>query len=119
MRWILIGERLTGCLNRSNNSGPAPKDGLSPDRAALLDGPLAAGESGGYRFRYVIAPAGGPVDDAERDKVAGFALAATPVKYGQGGRRSFYLDSSRTLRGADKQGEVATSSDPLIDDPRL
>jgi hypothetical protein len=101
--------------------GPAPKDGLSPDHAALLDAPLAAGEDAGYRFRYVIVPVPveGPVDDAERDKVAGFVLAATPVKYGQGGRRSFYLDSSHTLRGADKQGEVATSNDPEIDEPRL
>lgn len=99
--------------------GPATKEGLSPDRAALLDGPLAAGESSGYRFRYVIVPAGGPADDAERDKLAGFALAATPVRYGQGGRRSFYLDSAGVLRGADKQGEVATPSDPEIDEPHL
>jgi hypothetical protein len=99
--------------------GPAPKEGLSPDRAALLDEPLAAGQSGNYRFRYVIVPAAGTVEESERDKSAGFALAATPMQYGQGGRRSFYLDSEGVLRGADKHGEVATSSDPRIDDPRL
>jgi hypothetical protein len=30
------------------------------------------------------------------------------------GRRSFFLDSSGILRGADKQGGVATSTDPRI-----
>lgn len=101
--------------------GPAPKEGLSPDHAGLLDGPLAAGESGGYRFRYTIVPAGGSADESERDKLAGFALAASPIKYGQAGvgRRSFYLDSAGTLRGADKQGEVATSNEPEIAEPHL
>jgi hypothetical protein len=99
--------------------GPAPKEGISPERAALLDEFLAAGQSGGYRFRYVIVPAAaGTADETERDKSTGFALAATPAQYGQAGRRSFYLDSNGVLRGADKHGEVATSSDPRIDDPR-
>jgi hypothetical protein len=101
--------------------GPAPKEGLSPDRAGLVDAELSAGERGGYRFRYVIVPAGGNGDQAERDKLAGFALAATPVHYGQAaaGRRSFYLDSAGMLRGADKQGETATPADPEIAEPRL
>ena len=101
--------------------GPPPKEGLSPDRAGLLDEALAAGESGGYRFRYAIVPSGDATDSAERDKLAGFALAATPVQYGQPamGRRSFYVDSAGTLRGADKQGEVATAEDPEIAEPRL
>lgn len=101
--------------------GPPPKEGLSPDRTGLLDQALAAGESGGYRFRYAIVPSGDATDSAERDKLAGFALAATPTQYGQpaAGRRSFYLDSAGTLRGADKQGEVATAEDPEIADPRL
>jgi hypothetical protein len=99
--------------------GPAPPEGISPERASLLDESLAAGESGGYRFRYIIVPASGGADQSERDKSAGFALAATPINYGQAGRRSFYLDSEGILRGADKQSQVATSSDPRIEDPRL
>jgi len=98
--------------------GPALKEGISPDRAALLDDSLAVGQSGGYNFRYVIVPAAATVEESERDKAAGFALAATPVQYGQAGRRSFYLDSDGVLRGADKHGEVATPGDPRIDDPR-
>jgi uncharacterized tellurite resistance protein B-like protein len=99
--------------------GPAPKGDISPERAALLDESLAAGQKGNYRFRYVIVPHGDGADESERDKAAGFALAATPIQYGQAGRRSFYLDAQGDLRGADKHGAVATSSDPLIDDPRL
>jgi hypothetical protein len=101
--------------------GPPSSDGLSPDRAGLLDQALAAGERGGYHFRYSIVPSGDATDSAERDKLAGFALAATPMQYGQpaAGRRSFYLDSAGTLRGADKQGEVATPEDPAIAEPRL
>ena len=99
--------------------GPAPKGDISPERAALLDGSLAAGQKGNYRFRYVIVPHADGADQSERDKAAGFALAATPIQYGPAGRRSFYLDSKGDLRGADKHGAVATSSDPLIDDPKL
>ena len=99
--------------------GPAPKGDISPDRSGLLDESLAAGQKGNYRFRYVIVPHSDGADESERDKAAGFALAATPIQYGPEGRRSFYLDSHGDLRGADKHGAVATSSDPLIDDPKL
>jgi hypothetical protein len=100
--------------------GPAPKDGLSPDRANLIDADLSAGLRGNYRFRYVIVPVSGDGDQAERDQQAGYALAAAPVGYGQPGigRLSFYLDSKGTLRGADKQGQTATASDPEIAEPR-
>jgi hypothetical protein len=100
--------------------GPAGPDGLSPDHAGLLDAALAAGERGGYRFRYAIVPAETGSTQAERDQQAGFALAATPTRYGQtgAGRRSFYLDSAGTLRGADKQGEVATTGDPQVAEPQ-
>jgi hypothetical protein len=109
-------DQLPEVLDQLAPSGP---DGLSPGRAGLLDAGLAAGERGGYRFRYVIVPAEQGADTAERNKRAGFALAATPVLYGAAGqgRMSFYLDSSGTLRGADKQGGVATFSDPQIAEP--
>jgi hypothetical protein len=98
--------------------GPAPKEGISPERAGLLDEPLSAGESGGYRFRYVIVPAAGPGDESERDKAAGFSLAATPAAYSKATPLSFYLDWNGVLRGADKHGEVATILDPRMDEPR-
>jgi YD repeat-containing protein len=98
--------------------GPGSQDGISPDRAGLLDASLAGGESLGYRFRYTIKPAAVEGDESDRDKAAGFELAATPVDYGSAGRRSFYLDSKGVLRGADKHGAVATVDDPQIREPQ-
>lgn len=89
--------------------GPAPKEGASPEAAALIDEELAAGKKFGYAFRYRILPG---EDGAEST----FELAAAPAEYPSSGRRSFFLDASGTLRGGDKQGAVATASDPRIED---
>ena len=87
--------------------GPAPKEGISPDAAGLLDAELAAGKKGGYEFRYqAVQPQG---------TEPGFELGAKPAEYGKTGLRSFFLDSSGTLRGGDKHGALATASDPLIE----
>jgi hypothetical protein len=88
--------------------GPAPKEGVSPDAAGLVDADLAAGKKGGYLFRYRILPEGGGAG-------ASFELAAVPVEYGTSGRRSFFLDASGKLHGADKQGGVATDTDPVVE----
>jgi hypothetical protein len=74
-----------------------------------VDAELATGKKGGYRFRFRVLPASG--EGAE----AGFELAATPAEYGKTGRRSFFLDSSGALRGADKRGAVADPTDPRIE----
>jgi len=95
--------------------GPPAHDGASPEMAGLLDSDLAKGLAGGYRLRYAIVPATGEEDPSERDKGSGFSLAATPVVYGKDGRRSFFLDSSGTLRAADKNGAVATANDPAAE----
>lgn len=87
--------------------GPAPKNQISPDQASLLSAELAAGSAGGYHFRYRILP-------AEVDAESTFELAATPDRYGQTGKRSFFLDGAGKVHGADKQGAVAQPIDPLI-----
>ena len=89
--------------------GPAPRGSVSPQLADLLDGELAAGKKDGYVFRCVFLP---PPNEGGEPR---YELAATPAEYGKTGRRSFYLDSSGTLRGGDKQGAVATSRDPRIE----
>ena len=94
--------------------GPAPKEGISPEAAGLVDAELAAGRKGGYVFRYRVLPAAGPGGEAGKDDAA-FELAATPAEHGKTGRRSFFLDASGTLRGADKGGAVATAADPRIE----
>jgi len=97
--------------------GPAPPGGISPDAAGMIDADLAAGSKDGYTFRYRIVPAANAQTSEDANKKAGYELAATPYDYGKTGKRSFFLDSSGILRGADKQGVVATSDDPRIDSP--
>jgi len=119
---ILLLRRLADAVRRYRDAfgrlpeslaqlGPAPPEGVSPEAAQLVDAELASGEKAGYRFRYRIRPEAGGDEP-------GFELAATPVEYGQSGRRSFFLDSSGGLRGGDKQGAVATPADPLIERPK-
>ncbi len=94
--------------------GPAPPGGVSPDTAGLIDASLATGEKDGYIIRYTILP---PVDIApgeDSGKAVAFSLASSPKEYGKIGRRSFFLDNTGNLRGADKQGAVADSTDPRI-----
>ena len=94
--------------------GPAPAAGISPEAAGLVNADLSAGNKDGYTIRYNIMPASGNLPDEEADKAATFALAATPDEYGKNGRRSFFLDSAGVLRGADKQGAAANSTDPRV-----
>jgi type II secretory pathway pseudopilin PulG len=89
--------------------GPAPKNGISPDTAGLLDSQLAQGQAGGYSIRYRILPS-----DDEETHPSGYELAATPKEYGKSGVRSFFIDSTGKMRGGDKQGGPATSGDPPV-----
>ncbi len=94
--------------------GPAPPGGVSPEAASLLDAQLATGTKDGYTIRYTVTPAAGNPPPDEAAKADAFSLSSTPKEYGKSGRRSFFLDSSGILRGADKQGGLATSTDPRI-----
>ena len=88
--------------------GPAPKEGISPDAAGLLDVELAAGKKENYAFRYRVF-------SSSHEDDARFEIIATPIQHGPGGKRSFYLDSSGVLRGGDKNGDVAGPEDPRLD----
>ena len=94
--------------------GPAPPNGVSPESASLLDADLANGNKDGYTIRYTITPAAGSLPEDEANKAETFSLASSPKEYGKTGRRSFFLDSSGILRGADKQGGIAGTTDPRI-----
>jgi hypothetical protein len=87
--------------------GPAPKDQISPEQAALVPADMAAGKHDGYLFRYRISP-----DPNGNDN--DFELAATPEAYGKLGKRSFFLDTAGKVHGDDKRGKVAAVDDPLI-----
>jgi hypothetical protein len=110
--------RAYGKLPESLESlGPAPRGGISPEAAGLVDAELSAGNKDGYAIRYRIMPEGGNMPEEDATQAAKFELAATPVEYGKSGRRSFFLDSGGILRGADKKGAVATSADSRIGSP--
>jgi hypothetical protein len=61
----------------------------------------SAGRLARYRFEVKVKP-------------GGFEATAVPEKYGVTGKRSFYIDETRMLRGADKRGAKANSSDPAL-----
>jgi hypothetical protein len=87
--------------------GPAPKDQISPEQAALVPADMAAGKHDGYIFRYRISPDANGNDN-------NFELAATPEAYPKPGKRSFFLDTAGKVHGDDKRGKVAAVDDPLI-----
>lgn len=84
--------------------GPSPKEGISPDAAGLLKDDLVTGTVEGYTIRYRTVASGD------------FELLAIPAEYGKGGKRSFFMNATGKLHGADKMGEPATVADPLIDE---
>jgi hypothetical protein len=94
--------------------GPGPPNGVSPEAAGLLDAELAAGSKGGYSIRYNVIPMVSGSMDESSEKKETFAITASPREYGKTGKRSFFLDSTGILRGDDKQGGIATYTDPAI-----
>lgn len=76
--------------------------------AGLLNSRLATGYAHGYTFTYLIIA---------RTEIspAAFKIMAVPENYGATGVRSFFIDTSGVLRGADKNGAPADETDPPID----
>lgn len=73
----------------------------------FIDEVLGSGEKYGYIFSMSAT-------NRSMDNPAFFKITATPGRYPKRGRRSFYLDSSGAVRGADKNGADATIDDPFI-----
>jgi hypothetical protein len=88
------------------NLVPPARGKPSAEAAGLLDSDLAKGAKDGYTFRYVIAGA------SDVGAPAKYELSATPVRYGQTGRRSFFRDANGVIHAADRQGAVGTETDP-------
>lgn len=76
--------------------------------ANLINSSLAAGSHHGYNFTYLTIA-------STSQTPAFFSLSAVPVIYGMTGRRSFYVDVSGIIRGADRNGAPATANDPPIE----
>ena len=58
-------------------------------------------ENSGYKFDLTVSG-------------EGFEVTAVPVEYGKTGIRSFFMDKTFAIRGGDRNGAPATSSDPHI-----
>jgi len=89
--------------------GPPLHGAANGQAAGLLDSDLANGMKNGYTVRYVIVGAstlGAP---------AKYELAATPLRYGRTGRRSFFRDSNGVLHAADRHGAVGSETDPKVE----
>jgi hypothetical protein len=91
------------------NLAPPPRGKPSAEAAGLLEADLAKGTKDGYVFRYVIVGASNVGAPAK------YELSATPLRYGQTGRRSFFRDSNGVVHAADRQGAVGSETDPKVE----
>ena len=73
----------------------------------FIDQVLGSGEKYEYYFSLTAT-------NISPTNPAFFTVTATPSRYPRTGRRSFYIDTSGEIRGADKNGAVATVNDPII-----
>jgi len=71
----------------------------------LIDPKLTTGRKNGYKFVIEMT-----TDENDRE---GFALTAVPLTFSSG-KRSFYVDQTLVLRGADKTGGPASELDPPL-----
>jgi hypothetical protein len=76
--------------------------------AGFIDAVLAGGEKHGYIFALSVTHPTATVP-------AKFSLTATPRLYRKSGRFSYFVDERGDVRGADKNGGVATVNDPIVD----
>jgi hypothetical protein len=76
--------------------------------ARLTDSILTGGIKAGYLFKITVEP-------ASKESPASFEATAVPLKYGQTGKRSFYVNEAGVVLGADKQGAEANLNDPPVE----
>jgi hypothetical protein len=74
----------------------------------LIDYILAKGHRYGYTFKL-------RVERYSSESAASLEAVAVPRRYGRTGLRSFYIDETGVLRGADKRGAAATINDDPLD----
>lgn len=75
----------------------------------LIGGRLASGHSHGYLFTVMTI-------SSTPTSLPSFRIFAIPMTYGATGIRSFYIDTSGVIHGADRGGQPANENDPIIDD---
>jgi hypothetical protein len=78
------------------------------EKQRLIEGARAAATQNGYVFEVKLQA-------GNQGSPATFMVSAVPQNYGLSGRRSFYIDQTGALRGADKEGGPADVADPKIE----
>lgn len=73
----------------------------------LISDALATGEIYGYHFSITIT-------EASPKRLAGYQVTAVPLRYQRTGLRSFFIDETAFIRGADKRGAPANVGDPFV-----
>ncbi|MCY7376443.1 MAG: DUF2950 family protein [Pyrinomonadaceae bacterium] len=92
----------------SATTGNGNYGSLSQLRAVyLINELLARGYANGYNFTITTVA-------RTNNNEASFNVSAVPQIYGTTGIRSFYIDTSGVIYGADKHGEPANADDPPI-----
>jgi type II secretory pathway pseudopilin PulG len=82
--------------------------------ANLIDPKLASGTKNGYRFTVELTSGNSAAEEFETSS-GGFAVSCVPVDYRSSGRRSFYVDQTNVVRGADNVGMPASTTDPPLE----
>ncbi len=77
-------------------------------QANLIDAPLSTLQKYGYSFFVNVA-------SASSSTSSNYSVIAVPQRYIKTGRKSFYIDESCVIRGADKNGAFANINDPAIE----
>ena len=82
--------------------------------ASLIDPKLASGTKSGYRFTVEVTSEG-TVTNEFGTSSGGFAVVGVPVDYRSSGMRSFFVDETHIVRGADNVGMPSSATDPPLD----
>ena len=105
---VMNERRAIGLMYQIAGAQDAYKEVPGRGNYGTLDQLIAAGmiskemvETSGYRFDVSVSG----------DK---YEVSAVPTEYGKTGTMSLFTDQTRVLRGGDRNGGVATSSDPPL-----
>jgi hypothetical protein len=104
MRGIMGAEGAYQATTGNDNFGTLQQLG----EQGLVDYILAEGHRYGYLFKV-------RVEKGSSESPASYEAVAVPRKYGRTGLKSFYINETGVLRGADKGGAEATVNDVALD----
>jgi hypothetical protein len=82
--------------------------------ARLIDPKLASGTKNGYRFTVELTSENRAEEEFDSGS-GGFRVNGVPVTYRSSGLRSFYIDETQVVRGADNVGLPASAGDPPLE----